>query len=239
MLRPSAFPGSENVRSTTTYTVSGPGKKDVPVVQALFSYIPQQPDELAFQEGDILYVLDRTDANWWKCRAGDKEGMVPSNYFGENTTQIDNPLHEAAKRGNLSFVIELLDAGVSVNGLDKAGNAPLHWACRGGHSEVVAHLLAHSPAVNAGNKLGDTPLHLAAWGGNVSVVDLLLAHPETRVDIRNNSGSTPLDLAKSDGVAAALLNFIGAGGADGLMGDDDEDDNEDDTGIHPEAVPHK
>ncbi|KAJ1330097.1 hypothetical protein BSLG_009729 [Batrachochytrium salamandrivorans] len=224
MLRPSAFPGSENVRSTTTYT----------------SVKIQLRSTIRF----MVKVLSRLVEFLWLY-------MYPS---PPSTHNIDIHIpdidlnhyvaavvhqHRGSKERQFSFVIELLDAGVSVNGLDKAGNAPLHWACRGGHSEVVAHLLAHSPAVNAGNKLGDTPLHLAAWGGNVSVVDLLLAHPETRVDIRNNSGSTPLDLAKSDGVAAALLNFIGAGGADGLMGDDDEDDNEDDTGIHPEAVPHK
>ncbi|KAI8926292.1 SH3 domain-containing protein [Entophlyctis helioformis] len=143
---------------------SRPGKKDIQVVRALYSYTPQNPDELAFEEGDVLYVVSKDDANWWKCRSGDREGMVPSNYLGENSAQIDNPLHEAAKRGNLAFVMELLAAGVSVNGLDKAGNAPLHWACRGGHADVVQQLLTKSPALNVPNKLGDTPLHLAAWG---------------------------------------------------------------------------
>ena len=59
---------------------------------------------------------------------------------------------------------ELLQAGVSVNGLDKAGNSPLHWACRGGHNEAVKLLLQYHPVINAQNKLGDTPLHCAAWG---------------------------------------------------------------------------
>ncbi len=35
---------------------------------------------------------------------------------GENSAIIDNPLHEASKRGNIPFVQELLKAGVSVNG---------------------------------------------------------------------------------------------------------------------------
>ena len=93
------------------------GLKQVQVVRATFSYEAQQPDELSFQEGDVLYVLSKDDVSWWKCRSGDKEGLVPANYVGENTATIDNPLHEAAKRGNSSFVQELLSQGVSVNGL--------------------------------------------------------------------------------------------------------------------------
>ncbi|KAL2911873.1 Osteoclast-stimulating factor 1 [Polyrhizophydium stewartii] len=190
---------------------SRPGKKDVQVVRALYSYTPQRPDELAFEEGDVLFVLSKDDANWWKCRSGDKEGFVPSNY-------------EAAKRGNASFVAELLAAGVSVNGLDKAGNAPIHWACRGGHVQVVELLLAKGPALNVQNKLGDTPLHLAAWGGSAAVVRLLLAQPGIRTDLRNNDGATPVQVAKTDDAAAALLNFAGSSAADNLAGGDDEDD---------------
>lgn len=40
-----------------------------------------QPDELSFQEGDLLYVFDEvTDPNWWKARCGNQAGLIPSNY---------------------------------------------------------------------------------------------------------------------------------------------------------------
>ena len=93
------------------------GLKQVQVVKAVYAYQAQNPDELSFEEGSILYVNSKEDPNWWKCTCDGKEGLVPSNYVGENTATIDNPLHEAAKRGNISFMQELLNSGVSVNGL--------------------------------------------------------------------------------------------------------------------------
>jgi hypothetical protein len=95
------------------------GIKQAQVVKALYAYQAQKSDELSFEEGSILYVLNKDDPDWWKCKCEDKEGLVPSNYLGDNTAIIDNPLHEAAKRGNISFLKELLDSGVSVNGKKK------------------------------------------------------------------------------------------------------------------------
>eukprot|EP01137_Pigoraptor_chileana_P009370 Opistho-2@57494 len=154
--------------------VSKPGK--VQAYKASFDYKAMQPDELSFSEGDILYVFDKSDPGWWRAKCGDREGLVPSNYIAENAVEMDNPMHEAAKRGNLSFLIECLGAKVSSNGLDKAGSTPLHWAANGGHLDCVQKLLEQpGVAVNVQNKLGDTPLHGASWKGHPEVVALLLA----------------------------------------------------------------
>jgi len=178
-------------------------------VRAVYAYKATRPDELSFSEGDILYVLDKTiEKDWWKCRCNGKEGMVPANYVGENTETIDNPVHEAAKRGNIGFLKELLDAGMSVNTLDTAGNSPLHWAARGGHDECIKMLLAKKPVLNVQNKLGDTPLHSAAWGGRPASVRLLV---EAGVDrtILNNDGKTAYALAKTTEAAAELQVIVG------------------------------
>lgn len=66
------------------------------------------------------------------------------------TEEVEMPLHEAARRGNLSFLQECLLQGVSGSGLDSAGNTPLYWASHGGHIECANELLAlNNPAVNA------------------------------------------------------------------------------------------
>ena len=40
----------------------------------------EQDMELSIEEGDLLFILDQTDANWWRAKLEDKEGLVPSNY---------------------------------------------------------------------------------------------------------------------------------------------------------------
>ena len=65
--------------------------------------------------------------DWWKARCGNKTGLIPSNYVELKTDVVDNPVHDAARRGNLDFLRECLRNGVSPTGLDASGNSPLHW----------------------------------------------------------------------------------------------------------------
>lgn len=39
-----------------------------------------QGSELSFDEGDLLFILDQSDPNWWMARLDDKKGYIPSNY---------------------------------------------------------------------------------------------------------------------------------------------------------------
>ncbi|PRD23734.1 UNVERIFIED_CONTAM: ostf1 [Trichonephila clavipes] len=143
----------------------------VKVVRALYRYVAQQADELSFEEGDNLYILDiKSDANWWKASCHGKVGLIPSNYVEERTEEVLHPLHEAAKRGNLTFLTECINNKVSVNGLDKAGCTALHWAAHAGNEECVKQLLKVSNIeINVQNKLGDTPLHSCAWKGHSEI----------------------------------------------------------------------
>ena len=61
------------------------------VYRALYDYVPQAQGELAIQEGDVLYVLEKDGGDgWWKAKkkAGtededEPEGLVPHNYVQE------------------------------------------------------------------------------------------------------------------------------------------------------------
>lgn len=53
----------------------------VKVMRAMFRYVAGQEDELSFEEGDMLYILDTSDPDgWWKARCNNKTGLIPSNY---------------------------------------------------------------------------------------------------------------------------------------------------------------
>lgn len=58
------------------------------IYRALYDYAPQGEGELAINEGDLLYILEKSeDDDWWKAKKKaapeeDEEpvGLVPSNY---------------------------------------------------------------------------------------------------------------------------------------------------------------
>ena len=111
-------------------------------VRANFAYVAKEQDELSFEEGDLLYILDWTsDPEWWKARCQGKEGLVPANFLNkgkDNEAGGDepNPFHDACRRGNIELLEECLMNRVPVNQVDKSGNTGLQWACRGGHSHI-------------------------------------------------------------------------------------------------------
>lgn len=61
------------------------------VYTALYDYEPQAEGELAINEGDVLYVVEKSeDDGWWKAKkkAGVEDedepvGLVPNNYMEE------------------------------------------------------------------------------------------------------------------------------------------------------------
>lgn len=186
-----------------------PRPGQVKVVRALYRYDAQQNDELTFDEGDLIYILDSSNPDWWKAKCEGRTGLIPSNYVDGNTEAVDCPLHEAAKRGNITFLEDCLTNNVSVNSLDKAGSTPLHWAAHGGHVDCLTALLkVPNCQVSVQNKLGDTPLHSAAWRGHAKAVELLLEHG-AKADIKNNDGKLPHELAKDPETAGMVRQAAG------------------------------
>jgi len=124
-------------------------------------------------------------------------------------TAFADPIHDAAKTGDLAGVQAQLDAGADVNAKDKNEWTPLHNAATQGHKEIVELLLAKGADVNAKHKYGLTPLHRAAFYGHKEVVQMLIA-AGADVNAKADRGDTPLDKAKRHPEVAALLRKHGA-----------------------------
>lgn len=54
------------------------------LVKALYDFTAEEDDELSFCAGDVIDVLDCSDASWWKGRLRGNSGLFPANY----TTQL-------------------------------------------------------------------------------------------------------------------------------------------------------
>ena len=70
---------------------------------------------------------------------------------------LNNKLLEAAEKGDLKLVKELLDQGADLEAKDKYGRRPLHNAVYYGHLEVVKLLLDRGADLEAKTNSGKTP----------------------------------------------------------------------------------
>ena len=108
-------------------------------------------------------------------------------------TVFADPIHTAAKNGDLAGVQAELDKGVDVNASGN-GQSPLHLAAIMGHVEVTELLIASGADLEGTDKYGNTPLHYAAHHGRKETTKLLIAKG-VDVNAKDEDGETPLDLA--------------------------------------------
>jgi hypothetical protein len=48
---------------------------------AIYSYTGGNADELSFEEGDELTIVDKSDLDWWKAEQGGVIFIVPAAYL--------------------------------------------------------------------------------------------------------------------------------------------------------------
>ena len=53
-----------------------------------YDYDARTDDDLSFRKGDLLYIINTDDRDWWFARSKDdsKEGYIPSNYVADSRT---------------------------------------------------------------------------------------------------------------------------------------------------------
>ena len=112
-------------------------------------------------------------------------------------TLLAGQIHEAAKRGDIQTVRNLVQKGAKINeNLDKYGATALHWSAVKGHKDLAKFLIEKGAIVDQKNRDGDTTLHLAVAFGHKDIVQLLL-YKGAKIDERRREGTTPLYIAVS------------------------------------------
>lgn len=129
-----------------------------------------------------------------------------------------DPIHEAAKTGDLVAIRRLVDAdpGVLTN-LCEMGKTPLHWATGKGQLEAIKLLVnGYGVDVNIRNANGGTPVHVAASQAQTNALRLLVVDLKADVNARTRDGSTPLHYAAIKRLPGhlACARFLLAHGAD-------------------------
>lgn len=121
-----------------------------------------------------------------------------------------HPIHYAVKSGKTSVVRMILNCGASLTEVDDRKNNVLHHACENGNDEMVIYLLRQMNIIDNRNIYGDTALHLAAKSCTVKGI-LALINSGFNLEVKNNNGQTPLDVAisyKKDENANFILNYL-------------------------------
>ncbi|XP_047345597.1 intersectin-1 isoform X12 [Vespa velutina] len=69
-----------------------PTDPNVERVMALYPYQAQNEDELTFEKGDVITVLAKDEATWWKGELNGVSGVFPSNYVSPMSSKLTTEL---------------------------------------------------------------------------------------------------------------------------------------------------
>jgi len=142
---------------------------------------------MSFQKMEVVKLLVERGANLDKkanffsisvlrfAASHDETDLVLKILKKQNNNKSQGALAEAAGKGNLALVREIVEVGVAVDDRElESHNTPLISAAYYGKIEVVRFLLQHGADVNLYDYKKDTALLNAAWCKHTQIVELLL-----------------------------------------------------------------
>ena len=106
-------------------------------------------------------------------------------------------LHAAAKTGNTSIIMALLNSGADIGVEGELGRTVLHYLLAGssGSEEALQLLISYGANVNAKDRNGNTPMHKVGTWPNSGAAIRLLAANGADINAKDRWGDSPLDHA--------------------------------------------
>jgi ankyrin repeat protein len=125
------------------------------------------------------------------------------------TFQPEVLLQEIVTDGDVKAVNEILESGMieDVNKMSPSGLTALHQSAIDGKLDCAQTLVAKGADVNCTDCENWTPLHAAVMNGSMEFVRFLLASG-AKPTLKNDSGETAYDMAKSGPIRKMLLNAM-------------------------------
>lgn len=178
-------------------------------------------------QGADPYLMDnegRTASYWAKGDMVDKLKKLIAEKFPQPqksakaaSKQVVKPLvvnkkklfFEAAKKGDLDKVKDLLSSNVLIDAQDDLGRTALSFAAESGRNTVLKELLEKGASVDLADKNGETPLLWATKNNHTGEVSLLLRYQADPTK-RNINDISSLDLAITSGPAPIISTIINA-----------------------------
>ena len=116
----------------------------------------------------------------------------------------------AIRSGNLPEISRLVDAGESLNRIDRRGMTPLLYAVQLKQNDFLAYVLRHEVDLEHNGPDGDTALIHAVRSGIIVMVDMLLT-AGAFIDGRDRYGATALMKSVERGDMAMIKRLLRAG----------------------------